>query len=226
MGDLPEFGTEQSPFPTKTGTESVPYLCNASSHSSKSMSMSKSMSKSKSSNVSLSGIGRYRLIYGYIMCVVALVLAKGDVLIPGLVVAVVGIALRIWSAGYIEKNNRLATGGPYSLCRNPLYLGSFTFGAGSCIAIHVWWLLPVYAAGFALFYWPTILNEQRFLSKKFGDDYADFRRRTPSFIPYKIVRGGTGQFSLEIAKVNREHLHAMVSIVFLALLAVAAHFRA
>ena len=174
----------------------------------------------------MSEIGKYRLIYGYIMCVIALVLAKGDVLVPGLVVALVGIALRIWSAGHIEKNDRLATGGPYSLCRNPLYLGSFIFGVGSVIAIRVWWLLPVYAAGFALFYWPTIMSEQRFLSGKFGDDYAEFRRRTPSFMPYKIVRGGSGRFSFEIAKVNREHLHALASIVFLALLASLGHFRA
>ena len=183
------------------------------------------MSKSGSGKLSLARIGRYRLIYGYFMCAVALVLATHDVFLPGMALALLGIALRIWSAGYIEKNSRLATGGPYSLCRNPLYLGSFIFGAGTAIAIRVWWLIPVYIVGFALFYWPTIANEQRFLMGKFGDEYADYRRRVPSFIPWKLSRG-TGSFSFRNAMVNREHLHALASVIFLVVLTLVGHFRA
>lgn len=170
-------------------------------------------------------IGKYRLLYGYIMCVAALALAKQEIFLPGLAIALAGIALRIWSAGYIEKNDRLATGGPYSLCRNPLYLGSFIFGIGSVIAIRVWWMLPVYILGFALFYVPTVMNEQKFLSGKFGEEFAEFCRRTPSFIPYKINRGGSGRFTFAQAMDNREHFHATVHIVFLALLGVIGHFR-
>ncbi len=164
-------------------------------------------------------------MYGYVMCAVTLALAKGDVRVAGLVVALAGIALRIWSAGFIEKNDILATGGPYGLCRNPLYLGSFTFGVGSIIAIGVWWLLPVYAVGFALFYVPTVLNEQKFLADKFGDKYAEYCRKVPPFIPYKYVRG-TGDFSFAMSVENREHLHAMVSVLYLFILAAIGHLRA
>jgi protein-S-isoprenylcysteine O-methyltransferase Ste14 len=161
-----------------------------------------SMSKSESGKLSLARMGKYRLIYGYFMCAVALVLATHDVFLPGMALALLGIALRIWSAGYIEKNSRLATGGPYSLCRNPLYI-----------------------VGFALFYWPTIANEQRFLMGKFGDEYAGYCRRVPSFIPWKFSRG-TGNFSFRNAMVNREHLHALASVIFLVVLTLVGHFRA
>lgn len=170
-------------------------------------------------------IGKYRLIYGYIMCAVGLALAKQEIFLPGVAVALVGIVLRIWSAGYIEKNDRLATSGPYSLCRNPLYLGSFTFGMGSAIAIRVWWLLPIYILGFALFYVPTVLSEQKFLRGKFGEEFADYCRKVPAFLPYKYSHG-SGTFSFKKAMGNREHLHATVHIVFIALLAIIGHFRA
>ena len=101
----------------------------------------------------------------------------------------------------------------------------FIFGAGTAIAIRVWWLIPVYIVGFALFYWPTIANEQRFLMGKFGDEYADYCRRVPSFIPWKFSRG-TGNFSFRNAMVNREHLHALASVIFLAVLTLVGHFRA
>ncbi|MCX6375730.1 MAG: hypothetical protein NTU88_06815 [Armatimonadetes bacterium] len=60
---------------------------------------------------------------------------------------------------------------------------------------------------------------------KFGDEYADYRRRVPSFIPWKFSRG-TGDFSLRNAMVNREHLHALASVIFLVVLTLVGHFRA
>ena len=168
---------------------------------------------------------RCRLVYVYVMYAVVLVLVSEELFIPGLVIAASGIALRIWSAGYIIKDNELATGGPYSLCRHPLYLGTFIFGIGSVIASRIWWLIPVYAVGFAVFYIPSIVGEQRFLAAQFGEEYAEYCRRVPVFLPWR--RGtGSGAFSISNAMRLREHLHALASFIFLALLAVLGHLRA
>ncbi len=35
-----------------------------------------------------------------------------------------GEIVRFWAAGYIQKDNVIATTGPYALVRNPLYFGS------------------------------------------------------------------------------------------------------
>ena len=41
--------------------------------------------------------------------------------ITGLVTVLVGLAVRSWAAGVINKSKVLATTGPYRLCRHPLY---------------------------------------------------------------------------------------------------------
>ena len=52
----------------------------------------------------------------------------------GLALVVVGQVFRIYAAGYIFKNKQLATTGPYSLVRHPLYLGNFIILIGFTIA--------------------------------------------------------------------------------------------
>ena len=36
-----------------------------------------------------------------------------------------GLAIRSWSAGFLIKDEKLTTDGPYALIRNPLYLVRF-----------------------------------------------------------------------------------------------------
>src|SRR5207244_985679 len=53
----------------------------------------------------------------------------------GLVLWAVGLAVRSWAASVIRKGKALATTGPYSLCRHPLYVGSFLIMLGVCILL-------------------------------------------------------------------------------------------
>src|SRR5882672_12080639 len=52
----------------------------------------------------------------------------------GATITVLGLLLRGWAAGHLAKNQRLATGGPYALTRNPLYFGTLLVAAGLAIA--------------------------------------------------------------------------------------------
>ena len=65
-----------------------------------------------------------------------LILAEPDVwtFIVGCVFVAVGLALRAWTFGHLEKNHRLATTGPYAHSRNPAYLGSLAILVGIAIA--------------------------------------------------------------------------------------------
>jgi len=170
-------------------------------------------------------LGKHRLIFGYVMCVVALVSARQELFLPGIGLALLGIALRIWSAGCIHKNQQVTTGGPYSLTRNPLYLGSFLFGLGGMIAIQVWWLTAVYIVGFFAFYYPTMRSEEAFLQNKFGDQFEDYRKRVPFFFPWKVA-SGAGEFSLSGVMRNKEHRYVLASVVFLLMLEGAVRLRA
>ena len=104
-------------------------------------------------------------------------------LLVGGVLAVVGLAIRAWSAGSIRKDRVLATGGPYAYTRNPLYLGSFLLGLGAVAAGGLW----IFAVLFVVFFWSVygaaMREEAGGLTERFGDAYRDYAAEVPLFLP-------------------------------------------
>jgi len=98
-------------------------------------------------------------------------------------VAIIGIALRAWSAGHIRKNAALATSGPYAYTRNPLYLGSFILGVGFTIASGQLLLAIPFAALFLGIYFPVMRVEAKHLAESFGEDFVVYARAVPLFLP-------------------------------------------
>ena len=43
--------------------------------------------------------------------------------VAGLCLILVGLGIRGWAAGHLQRNQELATSGPYAYLRDPLYLG-------------------------------------------------------------------------------------------------------
>ena len=95
------------------------------------------------------------------------------------------VGIRIWATLFIggNKDLRLQTDGPYSICRNPLYVGSFCFAlALACLlksatfATAVVFLFMVYLSF-------VVRAEEHFLGLRFGEDFANYCRRTPRFWP-------------------------------------------
>ena len=99
----------------------------------------------------------------------------------------VGLATvgRLWCAQYIAgyKNGVLVCEGPYSICRNPLYLFSFLgcLGVGLCTESISLAVLLVIA--FVLMYPGVIHSEEENLLHIFGKPYLDYLKRVPRFIP-------------------------------------------
>src|SRR5690554_3341927 len=67
----------------------------------------------------------------------------------GVFLVVLGSLVRIYASGYIIKNKLLATEGPYSLVRHPLYTGNLLILLGFTLACGRWWAWLVAA----LFWW-------------------------------------------------------------------------
>src|SRR5579871_2783404 len=78
----------------------------------------------------------------------------------GLPVSLLGLFLRGWATGHLEKNIRLAESGPYAYVRNPLYIGTLLVAAGLVIAARRWLLAGLFAAVFLLIYLPVIELEE------------------------------------------------------------------
>lgn len=95
-------------------------------------------------------------------------------------VACLGLALRAWAAGSVDKGARLAVVGPYAYTRNPLYLGSFVIGAGITLAGGHWAWPVLFAAYFAAVYVPTVRREADELAEQFGEGYREYAEAVPA----------------------------------------------
>jgi protein-S-isoprenylcysteine O-methyltransferase Ste14 len=124
----------------------------------------------------------------------------------GGIVAFLGGILRIWAAGHIEKGRVLAQGGPYALTRNPLYLGSFLMALGILIAGQGYWLLLPFGLFFLAVYYPVMKAEEQELLQGYGENFMQYCRRVPLFLPtLRFVSGPPSIFLWSRVLKNREH---------------------
>ncbi len=115
-----------------------------------------------------------------------------------------GLLLRAWAAGHLEKNIRLAVGGPYAHVRNPLYLGTLLVAAGLVVASRRWLLAILFALVFAFIYLPAIELEEQHLRNLFPD-FAGYARRVPALWPAWKTSVPPERFRWPLYVHNREY---------------------
>ena len=126
-------------------------------------------------------------------------------LAAGLPVSAVGLAVRAWASGHLEKNLDLAESGPYAHVRNPLYLGTLAVAAGLVIASRRWELGALFAAVFLLIYLPVVELEEQHLRKLFPA-YAGYAQRVPKLVPrFSAGRVPVKHFQWALYGRNREY---------------------
>lgn len=128
----------------------------------------------------------------------------------GALIGLIGEAIRIWSAGHLEKSREVTTSGPYRFSRHPLYVGSSVMAAGvmvGCRSLVVAALVGVYMVTTIA---AAIRTEEAFLRERFGDAYDAYAEdRAP-----RVER----RFSLARAWRNKEYRALGGLALFLALL--------
>ena len=152
-------------------------------------------------------LARWRVPVGWLLGVLAIWLAKPTVsyLIAGVLIAVVGESIRLWASGYLEKDRKLATEGPYAWTRNPLYLGSLLVGLGFTLATGRPLFLILLAVLFAAIYLPVMKREAARLEVAFPGIYPGYASRVPLLIPRWPRDPGEGkEFSWNQVWKNRE----------------------
>jgi protein-S-isoprenylcysteine O-methyltransferase Ste14 len=92
---------------------------------------------------------------------------------------------RLWALLYIsgKKTREVITDGPYSIVRHPLYLFSFIGAIGIGLVSENILVLGALVIFYLSYYPLTILSEEKKLTKKFGQVYIDYAKRTPRFLP-------------------------------------------
>ena len=99
----------------------------------------------------------------------------------GIAFEIIGVAVLLMSYGSMaaakttinpsEHSSKVVTSGLYAYSRNPIYLGWFLFIAGMGFRNANLIVLIIAVAMIFLLYWAVILEEEKYLEQKFGEEY-------------------------------------------------------
>jgi len=109
----------------------------------------------------------------------------------GLLVVALGEGVRLWAVHHIGAISRtrsdrlgpLIATGPFAYVRNPLYLGNILLWAGFSISARLLWLTPIILILLALEYHAIVRWEERLLTERIGEPYADYVAGVPRWVP-------------------------------------------
>jgi hypothetical protein len=132
----------------------------------------------------------------------------------GAALVVLGACVRLYASGFIVKNRQLATVGPYSLVRHPLYTGNGLILIGFVVASGLWWAVPLAIAFWWLFYPVTIAYEDNKLERLFGDAWRAWSVTVPAVVPRRFwpKSGGSWSFMTSL----RQNLEPVIFVFTLA----------
>jgi protein-S-isoprenylcysteine O-methyltransferase Ste14 len=104
----------------------------------------------------------------------------------GYLLLLLGMAIRFWSLMCINqrKSKVLVTEGPYSLSRNPLYVGTLFIAVGASLCLENFLMLIVVLVLLVPVHLWAIGEEERRLGDLFGPVYQEYRARTPRFLSF------------------------------------------
>ena len=117
----------------------------------------------------------------------------------GVMFALLGLAVRAWSNGYVghskvnwtqkwrgdAKIGRLVTAGPYAFVRHPLYVGSALIGAGICVIAGNMWVLLAAMVFLMIAYRRKMTQEEALLLDELGEPYRRYHAAVPRWLPLR-----------------------------------------
>lgn len=129
--------------------------------------------------------------------------------VVAIIVSLLGIAVRAYTIGTTPHGTsgrntdkqfatRVNTTGIYSIVRHPLYLGNYLMWAGLLIFTGSLAIFLVVSLLYWLYYERIMFAEERYLEGKFGDDYLNWSKEVPAFIPnFKKFQKSDFPFSIK-----------------------------
>jgi protein-S-isoprenylcysteine O-methyltransferase Ste14 len=163
---------------------------------------------------------RIRVPLGFVFTALYFWLAKPTMkaILTGTGLIILGLVMRALASGHVEKNQRLATGGPYAYTRNPLYLGSLILALGFARAARSWWIVAGIVLLFFVIYLPVIRAEEVFLRARFPQ-FDDYAREVPSLVPrLKAFSKRSSTFSWDLYWKHREYRVTLGAVAMMAAL--------
>ena len=120
--------------------------------------------------------------------VIPLSLSQGIVrqvlILAGIVLIIIGISFVILArrefAQYGQPTDpghptgKVVKTGVFALSRNPLYLGGSIFLLGIALLLNTLWAIVMLVLSMIICHYVLILPEERYLARKFGDEYEEY----------------------------------------------------
>ncbi len=99
--------------------------------------------------------------------------------------AILAVAIGVWGVVTFRRAGerldphtptlKIMIGGPFRWSRNPLYVGLAILHAGIGTALGNAWVVLLLLPVMAVMTWGVVLREERYLERKFGDEYRRYR---------------------------------------------------
>lgn len=125
---------------------------------------------------------------------------------PGLVALALGELLQLWAAANLNKNAEVAISGPYTLIRNPMYVGRFLVMLGLVLWLPVsWHVVALYVIVYCAYAHSRVLREEKRLTAGLGQAYTDYCHRVGRWFPKRIPKEGRAiAWSWQLLAQNRQ----------------------
>ncbi|MBI4242858.1 MAG: isoprenylcysteine carboxylmethyltransferase family protein [Planctomycetes bacterium] len=145
----------------------------------------------------------------YVICI----LVFGNELEPaytfaGIACILLGTFLHLLASGYLTKETKVVSAGPYAYVRNPFYAANLFCDAGMSLITFNLYVVIVYFAVFYLLIIPfRIKGEEQTLTKLFGDKYERYTKNVHRFIPFLKINPKSersGAFTIQSLIKNQE----------------------
>ncbi|MGC6470303.1 MAG: methyltransferase family protein [Flavobacteriales bacterium] len=153
----------------------------------------------------------------------------------GVILSIVGFIIRAYTIGTTPKGTsgrntkqqlaeQLNTSGIYSTVRHPLYLGNYFMWIGIVVfTCNVYYVIIVSLLYF-VYYERIMFAEERFLEKKFGQQYIDWALSLPAFIPsFSSFKKSSVPFSF-LSVLRREYSGILATVIGFAYVSILRHY--
>ena len=110
----------------------------------------------------------------------------------GLVLSVLALVLGAWgrrtmhgartNISPLKPAVSLVTTGPFRFSRNPLYVAITLLYVGFTMLLNSWWGVLLLAPVLMALHWGVVRREERYLERKFGEEYDRYRSRVRRYV--------------------------------------------